>query len=127
MNAKGYAVVMLSFFVSGCETISEIPVTFEDDHYLQMPDGRVKVLSSDPLLVGSANGVSYLKSEASDLALSCACDGQGGRCYHGSGGGFVWCLSGCKGRCWGTIKRPPTNINWETYDPSQLPPDPCPD
>jgi len=85
-------------------------IGYEDEYYKVLPNGRVEFKQDGPVLVGEADGVSYVKAAGSINGLACGCDGKGGSCTQTEDRLGRFCKSNCNGSCFGKIIRIPDEI-----------------
>ena len=77
--------------------------------------GKIKLKTDDSVLVGEEDDIAYMMAAGATNALSCACDAKGGSCKVKKDQIGMYCESTCTGRCWGTIKKPPSSVVFELY------------
>jgi hypothetical protein len=111
--------IVFVFLITGCATNPETRFFYEDETYLQLSDGTMKIKVDEPILEEGTgeNGVLYLRVQSSNRSLSCACN-SGPGCTIDINDVGATCIHGaCTARhaCWGTIGLAPDSVKWKPY------------
>jgi hypothetical protein len=112
--------IVLVFLITGCATNTGTKIIYEDETYLQLSNGTMKIKADEPILEEGTdeNGVSYLRVQGSNKSITCSCDGSSGSCKKekAPGSNLYRCKSvQCSIGCSGSIKLAPASVKWTPY------------